>query len=147
MSRQVFELMRFQILTAALTDIGEEQLPDALVFALENRIYPIFEGEALHEPFDDYFFVTREKIQNLADNLDAHWRSGSTPSFSSGDRDQVMVAGTIWDRAALVNALRYMRLSRCFDDAYWEALTEAADFTTDAESIRDPFDRQSIALI
>lgn len=147
MSRQVFELMRSQILTAALSAIGEERLPDALVFAWENRIYPIFEGGALHGPFDDYFFVTREKIQNLADSLDAHWRSGSTPSFSIGDRDQVIVAAIAWDRAALVNALRYMRLSRCFDNAYWEALTEATDFTTDAESIRDPFDRQSIALI
>lgn len=40
----------------------------------------------------------------------------------------MIVAAITWDRAALVNALRYMKLSRCFDDAYWEALTEAADF-------------------
>lgn len=144
-SRALYEMARFQVLSAAMTEGPGDHLHDAYVFAWETGIYPYFDDViSLHKPFEAEFAVGSQQMRDLFTMLDEHWLARTVPTFwELEDRFNVRDGGGPWERGTLIYALRYARLSRRFDDAFFAALLKPQQHPTEASLIDGPFDRNS----
>lgn len=143
-TRQVFLAMKFQIMTAALTPGPRERIVDAYLFAWDEEVYPLFhEAADWHKPFETSFRVTKEMLSELSKFLDDLWINGKKiPSFYELKKHYGVSYGhSDWDRHDLIVALRYMRLSRGFDESFWNAILEPMQHPSEAASIGRPFNR------
>jgi hypothetical protein len=143
MDQKLFAIMRFQILTTALSSELGERLTDAYVYAWDARVYPLFNhGPDWHGPFADCFEVSKAMLDELSKYLDEAWRDGKVPSFYQlEERYRIREGGGEWDRGKLIHACRYMRLQGLFDDAFWKRILEPTNHPTEASMITDKFSR------
>jgi antitoxin MazE len=134
---QLFEIARFQVLAAAHTSGAKDALPNAYIYAWENRIYPSFiQTPGLHQKFAGYFDVTEEMIDELSDLLDRRWRAKNTPTFYElEDHFNARRGSERWDRSALIRTCRYMFLSELFDQAFWGTLLTPMEHPSEAGGI------------
>jgi hypothetical protein len=143
-TRQVFLATKFQIMTAALTPGPRERIVDAYLFAWDEEVYPLFhEASDWHKPFETSFKVSKEMLSELSKYLDDLWINGKkVPSFYElEDHYGVRYGQSDWDRHALISAMRYMRLCRMFDEAFWGAILEPMRHPSEAAIIGMSFNR------
>jgi hypothetical protein len=143
-TRQVFLSTKFQIMTAALTPGPRERIADAYLYAWDEEVYPLFhDGSEWHKPFESSFRISKEMVSELSTYLDDLWiNRRKIPSFYDlEDHYGVRSGRTEWDRHGLLVALRYMRLSRGFDEDFWNAILEPMKHPSEASSIGRPFNR------
>lgn len=143
MERQLFEIMRFQILTAAMKPETQDRLTDAYVYAWETRVFPLFnEGAEWHRPFAAHFVVRAEQVGELSQFLDERWTARYFPTFYELEEHYGLRSGrSVWQRANLIRACRYLKLSSLFDQGFWECLVAPTEHPAEAAHITAPFDR------
>ncbi|NHQ81577.1 hypothetical protein HA051_08315 [Chromobacterium vaccinii] len=149
MKSALFEIMRFQILTASITKGPDGYLNNAYIYAWNEGIYPLHqESASMHKPFPSEFKITKEMVDELGKNLDTLWMQGKSPTFYElEDIYQVWLGSTIWDRVKLMTTCRYLFLSRLFDEAFWKKLLSQANHPTEAAFICREFSREDIYLL
>ena len=136
--RRMYEMARFQVLTAAVTPGVEDRLPEAYVFAWDNEVYPFSDaGSHLHVPFEPYFRVCEEKAEELSKFLDDRWLAKKVPTFYELEDHFETRFG--WDRGMLISACRYMYLHNLFDAAFWKTLLTPGKHPTEAATISRKF--------
>jgi antitoxin MazE len=135
----MYEMARFQVLTAALTPGVEDRLPDSYVFAWDHGVYPFSNADAganLHEPFEPYFRVGKERAEELSKFLDDRWLAKKVPTFYElEDHFEVRLGRSGWDRGMLISACRYMHLCDLFDAAFWKKLLAPGQHPTEASTV------------
>jgi hypothetical protein len=124
----LYQLMRFNLMAFALTEIGKKAIDDAYAAAWSNGVYPILHNNDWHKPFANEFRVNKERMEELATYLDASWRKNDVPSFN---RLETELGSKGWRRSDLVSACNYLCLY-AFDDEFRSALfkdqpSEASD--------------------
>lgn len=145
---QLYEMARFNVLSAACAKAVGTAISDAYVYAWYAGVYP-FDTEApgLHQPFADQFDVPEHHAQELGKMLDDRWLNKSVPSFyqlesECGGRGR----REFWHRTRLIRCCRYMYLEDMFDDAFWKALLSRGDHPIEAQSIIRTFDRSRVCI-
>lgn len=143
MERQLFEIMRFQILSAAMRPEMTDKLTDAYVYAWEARVFPLFnEGAEWHHPFASQFVVPAELVSELSTFLDERSATKYFPTFFELEEHYGLGNGrTPWHRATLVRACRYLRLNGLFDESFWSCLITPKEHPPEAAQITAKFDR------
>lgn len=133
-----FQLMRFQILTAAHSESVGQKLSAAYIYAWDRGIFPsIHEGADWHKPFIDYFDVGQDMVDDLIKVLDEN-------KFTFYELEDYY-DNSEWDRAQLIGACRYLFLSEYFDFD-WNRLLTPMEHPTEASSITRPFSLDDIYL-
>lgn len=138
---QLFQLMRFQILAAAKTEVLGGSMSKGYIFAWDAGVYPLFDdGAESHVPFANQFRIPREMVEELSKHLDDCWLKKKVPTFYQlEDYYGVRLGRSSWDRAKLINTCRYMFLKDLFDGQFWKTLLTAMDHPTEASSITRKF--------
>ena len=139
-SSQAFQLMRFNILSHVGGHDLDDDGNDAYRHAWQASVYPLHhDGWDWHKPFAAEFDVPEDKVDELGDYLDRLWRAGNPPSFYQIEDyyDVIGSTGTNngWNRSMLLRACRYLFLTRLFDKAFWQAVTENGRCPTEAHSL------------
>jgi hypothetical protein len=134
----LFEMMRFNILTFALTEAGKKKLDDAYVSAWANGVYPVLhDGADWHKPFADNFRANKEMMESLVNDLGERWRDKKVPTYYELESE---LYGSKWKQSTLIDACTYLCLQKLvFDDYFRSALLK--DRPSNASSMAGPFDR------
>lgn len=135
-----FQLMRFNILSAARDGIDKSPFDAAYVYAWDNGVYPFFHpGADWHEPFKECFKLSESDMDVLSKVLDDHWMQNKPITFYELE-EHFGVQGahrssTEWSRGKLIAGCRYMFLNEGFDRDFWATLTENMKCPAEAHSI------------
>jgi hypothetical protein len=136
----MFTIMRFQILTFALTTQGRKKLDDAYVAGWADSVYPVLHNADWHKPFADRFKATEQMMDGLVRDLDRRWKAKTVPTYYELE-GELCKAGK-WDRGTLIYACRYVCLrTGAFDADFRSALMK--ERPSEASFIGEPFDRDS----
>jgi len=141
-----FALARFQVLSAALTPGPAERISSAYVYAWQMGVYPIFEGDGLHEAFKADFQVGEAAMSAFVQQLDRAWLSETLPTFYEIERSSGTDYGNLSSRAELIFAFRYCYLSDRFDSGFYAAILVPGEHPIEADLITKDFDRSEIYL-
>jgi len=139
--RRMYEMARFQVLTAALSPGVEDRLPESYVFAWDYEVYPFSDaGAHLHVPFEPYFRVGKEKFEELSKFLDDRWLDTKVPTFYELEAHfETHLGRSGWDRGMLISTCRYMYLNDLFDAGFWKVLLTPGKHPTEASAILRKF--------
>lgn len=138
----LFELARFNVLTASITPGPDQRLADAFVFAWDRKLFPVFDESDLANAFEDGFDISKEKIDSLIEYLGDRWSAGSVPTFYElEDHYNSRGPNAEWRRSELISVLRYAKLSEQFDTAFFQTLLTEMKHPTEATSITASYDR------
>lgn len=139
-----FEIMRFQIMAFALSEVGQNKISDAYLYAWYNKILPCLDdGADSHEPFEAHFKVSAEQLNELVAYLDDAWLKKAVPTFYELEKHyDIRQGGSDWSRGKLIQACRYIHLSESFDKAFWERLLAPTEHLTEAQAITRELDRE-----
>jgi hypothetical protein len=144
---QLFQLTRFNVLTAARTASSAQAISDAYLFAWDNGVFPLFDRTPLHEPFASHFAISRDMVEELSKDLEDHWDAKTVPSFYKMESLYGVRSGrTKWDRMRLILVCRYMFLHGIFDQGVWDAILVGSDHPSEAKSITRKFNRKESEL-
>lgn len=110
MSKETFELMRLNILKAALSSETAAQFTDSFVFAWQKGVYPLLHFSRLAKPFADDFDINADMMSELTKELNAYANADDTITFYELERYFFEQKETKWSRGLLVDALRYLFL-------------------------------------
>jgi hypothetical protein len=139
MNDALFQMMRFQVLAAALQSGSAQKLHDSYVFAWDACIYPLFNDAAdFHKPFADQFQINRASIEGLFKQLDGMWAEKKVPTYNVLEHS---LRGTEWTRQRLILGLRYMWLHDRFDSGFWKTLMTRDEFPHEAREITTKYVR------
>ncbi len=73
-SEKLFMLMRFNVLSFALTETGRHKISNAYLQAWEDSVYPSMHFAAhWHDGYDTDFDVTKEMMEEISKYLDDLW--------------------------------------------------------------------------
>jgi hypothetical protein len=135
--RRMYEMARFQVLTAALTAGMEDRIPQSYVYAWDSEVYPFSDsGANLHVPFEPFFRVGKERSEELSSFLDDRWVRKKVPTFYElEDHFEIRFGRSGWDRGMLITACRYMHLNGLFDPTFWRKLLTAGQHPTEASVV------------
>jgi len=140
MSEQLFELMRFQVMSASLQEGSRQRLDDAYVYAWSKGIYPVqHEAASAHKPFKELFQYSEMQVDQVADFLDDHSIKNMPLTFyqledSFGGKDS---------RIMLLLICRYLFLSKLFGDEFWSDLIKNGQCPAEAHGLTRPFNRDT----
>lgn len=139
MNEQLFQIMRFQVLAAALQSGAREKLHNSYVFAWDASIYPLFNDAAdYHKPFADQFAIPKPMIEELFKKLDGIWAEQKQVTFFQIEE---MYRNTKWDRYNLILGLRYMWLHEQFEHSFWHKIMEPKQHPNEAREITLRYER------
>lgn len=145
MSRdRMFMLMRFNVMSFALTEVGRKKIADAYLQAWDDSAYPLMHGAAFwHEGYEDDFDVTKDMMENIGSYLDGLWvKKKHIPSvYDLEVHYQIRQGNTPWDRMKIITALRYFYLNRSFDAAFWTSIM--SNVPSEGSHITSKYDRDS----
>jgi hypothetical protein len=142
----LYQLSRFGVLSAALTPGPAERLDDALVFAWDEGVFPLFHESPLAAAVESEFDIGRENLRGFMKAIDERWQERERPNFYTVEQDYNWREGDFWTRRRMIAAFRYARLSRRFDNGLYEGLVAPGEHPIEATEIMDPFDRSTISL-
>lgn len=141
-SKANFELVRFQIKAAALTPGVSDRIADAYVYAWDASIYPLLHHDELSLQFESHFLVSKELAEELLLSLDKDWLNEKLYTFYElEDHLGLRYGKTDWDRSKLIHTLRYVYLTKAFDDKFWSKLLEPTNHPTEARIITSDFSK------
>ena len=139
MNDALFQIMRFQVLAAALQSGSSAKLHDSYVFAWDACVYPLFNDAAdYHQPFADLFRISKADMQDLFKKLDTMWAEKRVPTYNELEHS---LMGTRWDRHNLILALRYMWLHDRFDHGFWNHVMKRDEYPHEAREINTKYVR------
>jgi len=136
----LFQLMRFNILSTAVSAGEEWPIHPAYVYAWLSGVYPDCDPIVKwHEPFSGQFSVLQKEVSELIVLLDEAWTAKKPISFYDVE-DALGIHGVArsssnWQRWKLVSACRYLFLSESFDDEFWKTLLKNGDCPSEALGI------------
>lgn len=142
-NKQMFQLMRLQILALACNPTTADLISPSHAFAWEYGVYPFHrsEQEAWAEPFANQFDVPPAKMEALALFLDNLWLKRKTITFYELENHyRVRERNAEWSRGELVAACQYMYLEKMFDDNFWAALLKDAEHPIEASGITKSYE-------
>ena len=147
MQDKLFQIARFNLLAAALTEGPGSRISDAMVYAWDREIYPIYHSSELADSFEDEFAVDKDNFNDLLKYLDEKWDlgRGKPLSFYQMEDDWgVRRGGCFWDRYKLIHCLRYIYLSdQSFDSKFFNNFIADAGAPSEANYFMTKFDRHS----
>ncbi|WP_163098663.1 hypothetical protein GL267_008725 [Acidithiobacillus ferrianus] len=146
-TKMLFEIMRFNVLSAARSKDQSCMLNNATVFAWAKRIFPLYHNEdSFHVPFASLFRVSEEMIDDLSETLDKN----KMTFYQLEDYFDVRgIAGhsdaktSGWDRPKLIYSCRYLKLCGLYDDELWNTLMKPMEHPSESTSVMKPFDREN----
>ncbi len=139
MNEALFQIMRFQVLAAALQSGSSQKLHDSYVFAWDACVYPLFNDAAdFHKPFADQFTIPKAMIEELFKKLDAMWAEKNVPTYNELEHS---LRDTKWDRHNLILGLRYLWLHDRFDSGFWRTLMKRDEYPHEAREINTKYVR------
>lgn len=147
----LFQLMRFNILSAAKNAGDAWPMHPAYVYAWQSSVFPLFDEAAqFHTPFSEQFAVSMDEVDELSKLLDEAWAAKKSISFyevenAFGVRGSAQ-SSTNWQRWKLIRACRYMSLHDMFDKDFWAALLENGKCPSEALSLARPMITGEIEL-
>ena len=148
----LFQLMRFNILSTAVSAGDEWPILPAYVYAWLTGVYPdCQEGAKWHQPFPDQFSVSREEVGELIIILDDAWMAKKPLSFYDVET-ALGIHGAArslsnWERWKLVSACRYLFLSGSFDNEFWVGLLKNGECPSEALGIARQMKISEIELV
>jgi len=134
----LFQIMRFNILNAARSDVDKGTFSDAYIFSWENSVFPIGSNLEYHKPFEDMFQISKSQMDELAELLDERWIDNNPMTFYEledhyGGKHN-MSGG--WDRSKLLYACRYFYLREMFNGhSFWETMLKEMEHPIEASLI------------
>lgn len=145
MSAENFEIMRFQVMAFALSNVGKLKISDAYLYAWDNGVYPIdHEAAHFHLPFAADFKISKEMLDGLVDYLGACWDRKVVPTFYELETHYNVRSGNgPWERWSLIRACRYLYLCESFDKEFWQTLLTEFEHPTEAASLARAFNRDA----
>ncbi|WP_051252704.1 hypothetical protein [Ferrimonas kyonanensis] len=122
---------------------------DAYLYAWDKCVYPVMQDgddsvpRMQHEHYANQFLITKEKVNDVIQNLDQCWLDDAVPTFYKLENQyKVRVPGSGWNRWDLVHICRYLYLNGTFDDEFWSKLLTRGKHHTEVNSTRRKFDRK-----
>lgn len=142
MRSKLFQLARFQVLSAGLTNGTAQLIDDAYVFAWLNRVFPYghWGGLGLHFQFEEDFTVRSAQIEFWSANLDRLIHDNAVPTYNEF-REDLGISQNIQDESAFIDGLRYMFLLGGREVRVFQRLLTPGGFPREAEKITRPFSR------
>ncbi|MCB1225592.1 MAG: hypothetical protein KDK99_07285 [Verrucomicrobiales bacterium] len=139
----LFELHRHQVIFSPRNEQQRRPFSDAFVFAVANRLSPVFNDEwhgAEADPYEDCYKVSSDFINKLLGDLDKTWlEQKPIPTFYEIERSLGRE-----HRMAIIDTLRYSFLNGQFDAPFWSAILQ--DCPSEAKSITKPFSDSDIYM-
>ena len=114
---------------------------DALAFAYEHRIAPIFHEKLMRDvydgdPFADVYFIKSGFVDQVTKYIDDKWREKDLSDIGFYDLE-TKYGGHQVNRVELIYILEYTRISGLFDDHVWKAIE--SNSPSEANSIASTF--------
>lgn len=141
----LFIQQRIQVLHLG---VHHDAYPNAYIYAWESGVYPFLSDSdgsipnRPHEPYPDFFQISKEKGEFLVKRLDDAWLAEEKITFYGlEDELNVRIGSSEWCRTDLLHLCRYFYLENLFDKNFWKILTTNGDCPTEAHSIMATFDK------
>ncbi|MDC9621525.1 hypothetical protein PSI22_07700 [Xenorhabdus sp. XENO-7] len=141
----MFIQQRIQVLHLGM---HHDTYPDAYLYAWESGVYPFLSDtdgsvpRKPHEPYFDFFQVSKSKGESLIKRLDDAWLAEEELTFYGlEDELKIQLGFSEWSRSDLLHLCRYFYLNKLFDAQFWKILTTNGKCPTEAHSITYPFDK------
>lgn len=151
MSRQLYQIMRFQIVLDAQR--GGTQFSTAYAYAWANGVYPALREHSHDEDFADDFDLSRDAVTAVLKHMNEKWLAKEALTFYDledafggkyGDGSSV---GPQLDRSDLMQISRYIFLEGDrFDAAFWDALFANGTAPAEATMLGRPFTADELYL-
>ena len=142
----LFIQQRIQILHLG---VHHNTYTNAYLYAWESSVFPFLsdtDGSVPlqpHEPYSDFFRVSKSKCEFLSKRLDDAWLAKEKITFYGLEDELKVNAGTSgWSRSDLLHICRYLYLDKCFDKEFWNTMTTNGECPAEAHSITNSFDRK-----
>lgn len=135
----LFDLMRNTILQTASTRIDASPFTPAYLFAWASKVYPLHDDDCkCHQGYENCFTVTKGKMAVLFGFLTTLHHDGNTVTF--WQLEELFEAHLLeeWDRAMLMDACRYLYLTACFPQAFWQAMLRFVSPESEPHTIHQP---------
>ncbi|MEI9750308.1 hypothetical protein V5085_05145 [Moellerella wisconsensis] len=143
----LFTQQRIQVLHLG---IHHDSYPDAYIYAWESGVYPFLSDSdgsipnRPHEPYSDFFQVSKEKGEFLIKRLDDAWLAKERITFYGlEDELNIRYGNSEWSRSDLLHLCKYFYLDGRFDNDFWKTLTTNGECPTEAHNIMYTFDKNS----
>ncbi|MBB3993761.1 hypothetical protein GGR95_001392 [Sulfitobacter undariae] len=142
--RAIYELKRQGFLIGYTQN--PERFDDALAFAYENRLAPVFHEVILREthgedPFKDAYAVSAEFMNEVLDYIDERWRDKKFDELGFYDLESHF-GGHHAKRIELIHTIEYARITGRFDDDLYNAVESNAP--SEANSIDSTFSANDV---
>jgi lantibiotic modifying enzyme len=147
--KALFNLQRFQILQTKLNENTSNHIPNAYAYAWYQKLYPLFEENALHEDLEPFFTITKEQVNVISKRADSEWLQKKYYSFYEYEAYFNVREEPVEEisRHTLIAVFRYFYLNDFFDKPFWDKLLEPMDHPVEASSITSEYDSSHIYLM
>lgn len=148
--KSIFNLQRFIILQTKLNPATSNLISDAYVYAWYHSVYPYLDDSEIHRTLKDYFDVSEEQVETIANLADAKWLEKKYLTYYEYERlfaYQEKYKEFEIGRVELLSAFRYFFLHGIFDDEFWNGLLKAGEHPIEATSITRPLNISELYLI
>ena len=124
----LYEIKRQSFLSGYIQN--PDRFSNALAFAYEHRLAPIFNERIMREvydgdPFEDVYAVKAEFMEAVIKYVDDKWLAKDLSKIGFYDLEDKF-GGHQTNRVELIYTLEYARISRLFDDNLWKAIESNA---------------------
>jgi hypothetical protein len=147
--RVLFNLQRFMIIQTKLNPQTSDKIPDEYVYAWYVKLYPLLNDGEWHEDLEQYFEISKEKIDNVTKYLDEEWQKKRYYNFyeilnyfSFSNEIEINI-----NKYDLICILRYLYLHGGFDNEFWNKILEKEKHPIEATAITSEFDSDKIFFI
>jgi hypothetical protein len=136
-----FSIQRYLILSTKLNPQITDQISDAYAYAWYSGVYPIFDNSLWHEPVKDFFELSEERCLRVVTFLDEEDLKKVYHTFYDILRC-IKATEKDWNvnNMDLVRILRYVFLSKRFNDVFWAKVLEPCEHPVEAACINKNFD-------
>jgi hypothetical protein len=145
----IFNLQRFQILQTKLNPETAHLISDSYAYAWYQRLYPILDENELHADLEDYFSITKEQVDMIAERADSEWLEKRYHTFNDYEAYFNVRSSPVKNisRHTLIATFRYFYLHETFDETFWKTLIEPWKHPTEASLVTSEFRSEYIYLI
>ena len=138
--RMLYLQQKFMILSLFTNDAQGRSVHPAYAFAWSEGVYPFLDSAGWHEPYEDFFAVRNEQIDELHAFLADRWDAKKPLTFYELERHYGIGSSThpgpVWSRSTLIRSCRYIYLHEDnFDQGYWNHFGKDSNWPVEAHSI------------
>lgn len=137
--KALYEIKRQNFLIGYIQN--PDRFDDALAYAHEHRMAPIFHGSNDEDPFSDAYEISAEFAMKVVKYIDGLWLEKKFDKLGFYDLED-QFGGHHEYRSELICILEYARISRRFDDALYQAVE--ANAPVEGNSIDSSFGPEDV---